>query len=46
VVLPKGVAESTLDFLQQEKARVVVAGRHYVEALKLAQELARNDDNT
>lgn len=45
VVLPEGVAESTLDFLQREKAHVIVAGKHYAEALQLAQKLVRDDDN-
>jgi len=45
VVLPESVAESTLDFLQREKAHVMMAGRHYAEALQLAQELVRNDGN-
>lgn len=45
VVLPEGVAESTLDFLRREKAHVIVAGRHYAEALQLAQKLVRDDHN-
>lgn len=39
VFIPEGVAKTTLQLLEGEKAEVIVIGRHYAEALEAAQEM-------
>ncbi|TFK42925.1 tryptophan synthase beta subunit-like PLP-dependent enzyme [Crucibulum laeve] len=39
VFIPEGVSPSTLDILRREKAKVIVIGQHYSEALVAARDL-------
>jgi len=43
VFIPEGATKSTLQLLEGEKAEVIVTGRHYAEALKVAQEMVEKD---
>ena len=39
VFIPDGVTKSALQFLEREKADVIVMGRHYAEAFNAAKEM-------
>ncbi|KAJ7046542.1 tryptophan synthase beta subunit-like PLP-dependent enzyme [Mycena alexandri] len=45
VYIPDGVAESTLNLLRRENAKVVVGGKHYAEALRAAKQVVEAEEN-
>ncbi|KAJ7109150.1 tryptophan synthase beta subunit-like PLP-dependent enzyme [Mycena epipterygia] len=45
VYIPDGVAQSTLNLLRRENAKVVVGGKHYAEALRSAKQVVDIEEN-
>ena len=45
VYLPEGAAQNTIDLLEAQNAKVVIAGRFYAEAFKAAQEAAASKEH-
>ncbi|KAI5825556.1 tryptophan synthase beta subunit-like PLP-dependent enzyme [Schizophyllum commune Tattone D] len=45
VYLPEGAAQNTIDLLEAQNAKVVIAGRFYAEAFKAAQEAAASEEH-
>ncbi|KAJ6546455.1 tryptophan synthase beta subunit-like PLP-dependent enzyme [Mycena vulgaris] len=45
VYIPDGAAQNTLNLLRSEKAKVVVGGKHYAEALRAAKKLVDTEEN-
>lgn len=45
VCIPDGAAQSTLNLLRRENAKVVVGGKHYAEALRAAKQVVDAEKN-
>jgi L-serine/L-threonine ammonia-lyase len=45
VFIPEGATQRTLDLLRREKAEVIVIGRYYSEALKVARDVVDQEAN-